>query len=100
LWPEKLTLSEAEKLGKVMAAAEREAFTGELEDITTYVCLCLGLLSDTLEQISNPRRREALEAVHAAMMALHRYFDRRLNQWPQYERATAAIEVWAERMAA
>ncbi len=100
LWPEKLTLSEAEKLGSVMADAERAAFTGEREDIVTYISLSLGLISDTLDRISEPRRKEALEEVHAAMLALHRYFDKRLNQWEQYKRASAAIEVWREKMAA
>lgn len=102
LWFGSVDFRELKSIERQMLETERAAFAGvsEREDITTYTSLCLGLLDDVLKLVNDPVRNAALNEVHAAMWQLHKYFDRRLNQWSQYERAGWAIVVWQTRMAA
>ncbi len=97
-----LSEREATRMGQAMAETERIALSGlgDTEDITTYSSLVLGLLADLMEKIKDPGRRSSLDRVHAAINRLHAYFDRDLDDWVAYAKATRACSVWHERMGA
>ncbi|MFZ2445723.1 MAG: hypothetical protein WAW37_05155 [Syntrophobacteraceae bacterium] len=101
-WPGELTKREVTQIAESMQKAERAAFmgTGQTEDAIAYTSLALGLLDDLFRHITDPERVELLDGVHRALWNLHKYFDRRLNHHSIYERASRAIEIWQEQMAA
>lgn len=101
LCPGEVSPRELKVIETRMHETECEAFAGtEQENIISYTSLCLGLLDDLMLKIQDAKRKTALDQIHTAMKALHRYFDKDLNSWDCYERATRAIDVWERRMAA
>ncbi|MGC9197109.1 MAG: hypothetical protein ACP5IL_16930 [Syntrophobacteraceae bacterium] len=100
LWRDKLTQAEVGVLGRVMSETEKQALSGlgDTEDITTYSSLILGLLADVLECVKDPVRHSMLEKIHSAVKRLHLYFDRDLNDWSAYVKASRACCVWHARM--
>lgn len=101
-WPQKIEMSEAERIGRIMAKAEQAAFAnlGDREDFCTYASLTLGLLADLLESIKDSGRRAILEKLNSAMKGLNAYFDPALNEWTAYRKASNACTVWHMAMGA
>ena len=101
LWQQgDLTITEAKQISRVMEETERAAFSGlgEKEDFRAYASLSLGLIADLLPKIKDPVKLCALDKLDNAMLALCVHFDRKLDDWPAYEKASRACSIWNERM--
>ncbi|MGO9372040.1 MAG: hypothetical protein ACLQBD_08040, partial [Syntrophobacteraceae bacterium] len=88
------------QLGRAMEKAEIACFPGDnpKEDAISYTSLCLGLLDELLQKITNPARRKLVEELNAAMTDLHNYLDETLDCTTNYERASRAVEVWKQEL--
>ena len=72
------------------------------QHMTTVVMtsLSLGMLSDVMDHVRDPRRTEALMWVHDSMMRVHRYFDPRYDRMQHYATATDGVNAWHRVMEA
>lgn len=99
-WPGQLTNAEVRELCDAMSIAELACFPGDnpKEDAISYTSLCLGLLDELLQKITNPARRKLVEELNAAMTDLHNYLDETLDCTMNYERASSAVEIWKQKL--
>ncbi len=76
-------------------AIERAAFdSASIGDVVMYTSFSLGILDGILGVLKDQYRKIAIESVHAAMLRLHRYFDRRGMDWESYAKADKAVALW------
>lgn len=60
--------------------------------LTVATSLALGALDEPLREVTDPARRRALERVETTLRQIHRYWDRRLDKWADYETATRYLD--------
>lgn len=99
-WPGGMTAEEIKRLCTKMGRAEIACFPGDdpREDAVSYSSMCLGLLESVLANVRDLRRRKHIEAVEQALTDLHKFFDKRLDSFDNYQRASNAVEIWNREM--
>ena len=95
-WPMRLKPRDLKKIGDVYGGADIEA----MERPSEYCTYVLYLLTDVLSYIKDERRRERLESIMAAVRAIHRYYDRRIDKDDDYLFAMDTGEQFLEMISA
>lgn len=63
--------------------------------ISIATSMCLGLMEEPVRKVGD-EKLEGLLKVEAAVLAVHKYFDQRLNHWDEYVIASRACDAWRE----
>jgi len=97
LWPDRLDKKELSKISKQMEVLEGSVIGSE----TTFPVLtstALALLSD-LRDRANSDKQQVLDRLLSLYWQMHRYYDRRLDKWEDYDTARDAAKKVSEVMA-
>ena len=103
LWAEQFDAKTLKRMLSTCLVVDRECLgpdNGETMTTVVMTSLSLGMMSDVLDHVRDPRRTEALLWVHDAMMRVHKYFDTRMDRMQHYATATNGIAAWHRVMEA
>lgn len=95
LWPDKLDKREIKRINdrmNVLDIVVREAHGSA----AAYTSMALALLSD-LHDVVGTRKRQAISRLLSVCQRLHRYYDRRLDRWQDYDAARDAVMAMYQR---
>lgn len=88
-----LTRQEAMAMEHIMAAYQSMAIP-EFGNAVTLINMGMGMLSDVLDKVKNPQRKEALELVWSRLTRAQRYWDRKGDRVEEYDLACDAADKW------
>lgn len=97
LWAEQFDAKTLKRMLSTCLVVDRECLgpdNGETMDTTVMMSMALGMLSDVLDRVKEPKKKECLLWVHDRAQIVHRYYDRKETRWSDYARANAALDTW------
>ncbi len=100
IWSQNLDVKEEKKRTKEMSEIHRRiqdfdtaTFNNRPHATSVYTSLLLGILDPIARQVSGTRKL-VMDQLLAAIKALHRYYDRKLNRWEEYTLVGRYLESW------